>query len=849
MLTYKSSSKIFFCCILIAALCSCNPDDKQTHLPQPTDVKMDMEDGDKKSLRDQYIEMVHGGPDVDWRSIETQNAFDLLDEKRALRLLNNNRTDEEWVAGGNIKGKWIERGSSNQAGNIRITAYDQEEDIIYCIGGGGPMYKGNRFGVPWELVNDDLRFSGSLLQVIKNEEGDKRLVAAINGTPFYSDDEGASWSRASGIGGNGGTLYDQAITSNEEIFFVHKPGYWDNLRIYKSGDNGTSFASKLAFNTSDRRNITLTKAIDSDDVFVLEQIEESKSILHKYNPATDEFEILNSSVDAAFGDGGNSNLIAQSADSLRFYLFDNDLQFHVLKDSARVIELISYLPSRPWQVAAYMPGSDPNNIMYGEVNPYRSLNGGKNWIKISDWWEYYNNVEQKIHADIMSIDEYYTTSGDPFILVGNHGGISITEDYGKTLDNIGLLSLNVGQFYDAKSLPNDHNVIFGGTQDQGLQRGRIKNEEPDDFTQMVSGDYGHLQFTGPERNHLWTVYPGGAVGFYIDPLTQGGASFGYNIESNNETVWIPPTMLSTDPTQDIIYIAGGSTDNSSNGTHIIKLERIGQEIVATDLPYDFQSSGGTISAMAISEFDPNIWYIATTNGRFYKSEDGGQDFKLLNSNLAGSHYLYGSWIMPSKTNPDVVYLSGNGYNNSSSVFKSSDQGQTWEAMRRGMSPTVAFKIVSNEDESLIFAATEAGPFVWIQEEEKWFSLVGELTPNQTYWSVEWIEEINTARFATYGRGIWDFEVTSLTPTNTTDPEVALINLYPNPTANNLTIELDGISNYDVKVTDMSGKQYTVVKVNSNSNKLDIDVSAYPKGSYIIYGQNTDQKFSSKFVKN
>ena len=30
--------------------------------------------------------------------------------------------------------------------------------------------------------------------------------------------------------------------------------------------------------------------------------------------------------------------------------------------------------------------------------------------------------------------------------------------------------------------------------------------------------------------------------------------------------------------------------------------------------------------------------------------------------------------------------------------------------------------------------------------------------DQTYWSVDYIPEINTARFGTYGRGIWDFVI-------------------------------------------------------------------------------------------
>ena len=35
-------------------------------------------------------------------------------------------------------------------------------------------------------------------------------------------------------------------------------------------------------------------------------------------------------------------------------------------------------------------------------------------------------------------------------------------------------------------------------------------------------------------------------------------------------------------------------------------------------------------------------------------------------------------------------------------------------------------------------------------------LSGISAPDQTYWTVDFIPEINTARFGTYGRGIWDF---------------------------------------------------------------------------------------------
>ena len=55
-----------------------------------------------------------------------------------------------------------------------------------------------------------------------------------------------------------------------------------------------------------------------------------------------------------------------------------------------------------------------------------------------------------------------------------------------------------------------------------------------------------------------------------------------------------------------------------------------------------------------------------------------------------------------------------------------------------------------------FAATELGPYVYLSEEEVWVDLAGISAPDQTYWSVEFIPQLNTARFGTYGRGIWDF---------------------------------------------------------------------------------------------
>ena len=51
-----------------------------------------------------------------------------------------------------------------------------------------------------------------------------------------------------------------------------------------------------------------------------------------------------------------------------------------------------------------------------------------------------------------------------------------------------------------------------------------------------------------------------------------------------------------------------------------------------------------------------------------------------------------------------------------------------------------------------------GAFAYSSENEEWEDIMGFEGPDQTYWTVEYVSEIQSARFGTYGRGIWDFIV-------------------------------------------------------------------------------------------
>ena len=73
-----------------------------------------------------------------------------------------------------------------------------------------------------------------------------------------------------------------------------------------------------------------------------------------------------------------------------------------------------------------------------------------------------------------------------------------------------------------------------------------------------------------------------------------------------------------------------------------------------------------------------------------------------------------------------------------------------------MPNTLVYDLASTENENYIFAATAVGAFAYSEGEEIWTDIVGLSGTDQTYWTVEYVPEIHSARFGTYGRGIWDF---------------------------------------------------------------------------------------------
>jgi len=825
---------------------SCKKENKELHpIPTETTIKYDMEDGSLRDVKKEWFNMIHqSDPSVDWQIIERENAIEKYNTSRDLAAKGGG---SDIIANGKLKGEWNEIGSRNQAGSVFATAYNKAEDKIFTISAGGQLWKGKSDGSQWNVQNEFLTFDVRYLPFFESEMS-TRLVSSIRGIPYFSDDDGVSWSKATGISSSAvQPIQKWAQTpENQEIFILHKNTYWDNLTLYVSKDQGESYEFLNNFATSDTRNFGLCSPHNSEEVYLMEQVSASASIIHKWNREIGEFQIIETDSPLSFGNNGRGNLIGtkDSDNNISLYVYNEHNEFYKSIDEGATWELQSTLPSRPWNVGVFVSKSDPLKMIYGEVNAFRSSDGGKSWFLINEWWEYYGDVENKMHADMMYFNEFEDRDGNPFLLCSNHGGIYKSTDSGFNNKNISLSGLNVGQYYSVRSMPGQNIVILAGSQDQGFQRTiRVDNTKVSDFEQVISGDYGHIVFT-ENGQRLWTVYPGGWVTYYNDPL--GGGYIGdYTVESDNESVWIPPIVAGPIASENTVYMAGGNKDGGA-GSHLIKLTaNTFGNIDATQSDFDFKAaSGGEISAIAFSPFDPNVIYVATTNGYFYVSNDNGDSFDRKIVNVPGAHYLYGACIYPSKIDPNTIYLSGSGYS-TAGVLKSTDGGETWSPMIDGLPSTLTFGLVSTSDERYIFAATESGPYVYVVEDELWYEMAGTSAPTSRYWSLEILEDDRTIRYGTYGRGIWDFVIEE-TISSVSEELVADIKIFPNPASDFLQIEVDSKYNHvNYRILNLQGQEQTAGKLNNN---VKVDISQLTTGNYVLVLETEGLRTSKKFVK-
>ncbi len=838
---------IFLLCVFVA--CS-KPDPLPKQPTLGTIVKSDMEENGSKDKREAWFESMHrAAPDVNWRKVELENAMTRQSERGARE---SNRDDYVEIAYGKVAGTWHERGSDNQAGSVKASTYDVETGYIYTVADGGSLFRGTPFNDRWEVVNQEFVFDGAMLEIFEFNQ-QKRMLASSGGVPMYSDDMGETWEISKGVAAEDAyaTSYNLVCIGKVDpyMYMLTKSSYWNAISVYRSTNGGESFHPIRPLGNSDTDKFWLSNPPGTEDLYLFDRIDNTRTDIYRYAVQVNVFWPIESTTSLTFEETPTMVISRLIDSTTHFFAYATGDTVKVSSDTGKTWVSRGVIPEHPWTRRFFVFESDPEHLLAGGVELYASHDGGFSWEKLNHWWEYYDDVPNKIHADMMYFREFYDPQKEEyFTLISNHGGMSITRDYGQTTQNIGMAGLNVSQYYSVRTDPLDASIVYAGSQDQGFQRGFLLDEShPDNFDQLISGDYGHIVFS-ENGQRLWAVYPNGSVSYYHNPHTDPGPQTWYELESENETVWIPPLVQSPFGELNEIYMAGGNAEGGP-GSHLIKLTWDNFSIEAEQFPYDFLAERqGEVSAIAFSPHDPEIIYVGTTGGGFFTSMDGGQTWETQDFIGPGAQYLYGNHIYASRLTPGMLLYAGSGYSNSP-VWLSIDHGQSFVPMNEGLPPTLVFEVAANADETAYFAATESGPYIYIVEDQSWYPMSGGIAPSTRYWSVEYLENQDRVRFGTYGRGIWDFQVTVVTSTSQVSGPDADFIVYPNPATHAVRISIPDIEptrKCSVSIFTIRGE--LVLSLNGHQVAHDIDLSGIQPGMYLLQLDRDGQQSTRKFLK-
>lgn len=830
----------------------------QEPVPVPTDTKVihkdDGEDEEWQEIQERqaYIEEIHkSDSSTNWRKVDQLTRIQRYNSLPKAR----SGITEETVANGHLTGTWTEKGSSNQSGRVMYADYDTATQSIYVGAAGGQVFKGTKNGNNWTPLNEKLNFGSIDHIAVLNMNAPRRLFVAAGKFCYYSDNDGVDWNVSTGISNvqDWGDIQKAVVlnSENEEIYLLIQE--WDYVNwgqimsIYHSTDRGESFSKLFSVRTddtgphrthdiwADRYQDTVIHYLQQDAVYTVDN--GSPQALGNLGIAVNSRAMITGS-----NASGNTDLYA---------FIDQDIYHSTDGQSWTFQSNVGRNEFRRNSFAASY--SNSQSVFFGGVNCARSDNAFAQWSEVNEWYEYYGSEEDKLHADIPAVIPYVDENGNYQMYICTDGGLYRSSDNLMTVENLSLHGLNCSQYYDVYTNRNNLSYIYNGSQDQGFQMASQDTAAILGFEQTVSGDYAHI-VSSDSGSSIWFEYPG-FVAYKNDATTNDAWTISGDFDNRNN-YWLPP--LREHPSNKFKAYMAGTDPITEDGAFIYEMDAsaLSGDIVFNPVTSDLSNvfGQGKISSFCFSPIQPNFWYALTSSGRMIYSSDNMNSWNLggLN-NGPEDHYFHGSSVYASKTKLGRVFAAGSGYNNPG-AWVSEDHGATWEAIISGLPSTLTYMITATPDDSLVFAATEIGPYVFVAKDSIWYPLDGNGAPDVTYWSVEWIDQIKTVRFGTYGRGIWDFAITQDTVSSDTGSATVSENtlknslqIFPNPAVNQVNLNLSWNGEIEIHVFNINGQLTENRALLLENNNLTWDVSNYPSGTYIIQIRQGDKIETSRLV--
>jgi hypothetical protein len=624
----------------------------------------------------------------------------------------------------------------------RLAFHPSNANIIYAGTPAGGLWRTLDGGANWHALNGYLPNIGVSGIVIDRDnantiyvltgDGDSNIP---NGLVFgfgyirpsigilKSIDGGATWSKLSDIVAPGITFYGfklvQSADFHNRFFACTSDG------LYRSTDYGVTWI----------RDVT----IGIDAVYDLELGPPSyvyactdRRVYISTNWGNPFFIVPNTSFSSvpssndraalAVTDNSPNTLYVSFGKSKLLYRSDNNGTTYTLVNSSS--------PTTQAYMAAFAvsPGN-VNNVIVGDVNLQRSLNGGANGT-------FAITGSGTVHADVHEL-QYNPLNN--FLYAACDGGVYRSTDQGATWISL-FNGMQTSQFYHFSGFTGNDNFILGGAQDNGIIQ---SGNNAGSYQLVLGGDGFEGSYLNNNNNQYYYSYnqflakgtrtpksdadrtPPGATGFY--------------------------PSVAIHPTNDQIIYAGYSngvfrTDN--DGTNWANK---GNQGSAAGLP-----AGG----LAVSPNVPDRIY-AANNVTLWRSDNKGDNWTTISGT---SGWPGASTAMPitdittRSNNANEIWVTLGGYTTGSKIFYSSNAGASWVNFS-GSLPNIPVYCVKYTSDGDAYIGTDTGIYFMDFAMNDWVPFSNGL-PVVPVTDLIINETTGNIRAATFGRGIWQSDLYS-----------------------------------------------------------------------------------------
>ncbi len=627
----------------------------------------------------------------------------LREQRRQTELLERALGAKRWNAGVLAANRWEEIGPYNFSGRIRgIAIRPGDGQTIYLGSAAGGLWKTTDAGSSWRTNTDTLTSLAVCAvavdpanpNVIYIGTGENSVnVDRYDGDGvFKSTDGGVTWKN---IGLQNVAAFSKLAVHPQNSRILYAAGARGNAGFYRSEDGGATWKVivngdiwDLAVNplNGDEVYIALTTSIrrstDAGKTFTSVNngltLTRGIRISLALSPAqTNRVYAL-----VARDPGNGTNHIGEA------YVTTNSGESWTLK---KTFDQFFFNKQAWYDHCAAADPFDPNVVLMGGVDVYRSSDGGTSWTNTTRSYTGGN-----VHPDQHVLQFEASNPGE--VVLGNDGGAYLSVDGGATWERIST-ELPNGQYYQLELDQSKPYRVYGGTQDNGTHGHYGTSGFVKDWQRVLAGDGFFVAVDYSDPNTIYAEQFNGTPLYRIDAnnlnsRTRIDASISTDSETGDPGSWVTPIAVSPADKKSIYTGRSQLYKSTTRGSNW-------RPVYATT------GRSVKITCIGLSPADTSHMLISRTNGEVLYTTDAGVTW----TRSTGAPSRQCTDLVFDPRLPARVYATFSG-SGGTHVYRSDDFGATFQSISSGLPdiPTNAIAVdPANTDH--LFVGTDIGVYM------------------------------------------------------------------------------------------------------------------------------------------